>query len=173
MIVAIAAMPWVIAVMAPGFEYGGERYLRAVELSRITFVYILFISLVALQGGVLNSLGKFAAAAAAPIVLNLCLIGALLVSLLWLASPAMALAWGVAAAGLDAVPVAAARGPARGHGAGLPPAALDARDPAPVRARCCRACWAPASPRSTCWPTCSSPRCCPRVPSPTCTTPTG
>jgi putative peptidoglycan lipid II flippase len=99
-IVAIAAMPWVIAVMAPGFEYGGERYESAVELSRITFVYILFISLVALQGGVLNSLGKFAAAAAAPMVLNLCLIAAMLVSLLWLAEPATALAWGVAAAGL-------------------------------------------------------------------------
>jgi putative peptidoglycan lipid II flippase len=99
-IVAIVAMPWVIAVLAPGFEHGGERYQNAVELSRITFVYILFISLVALQAGVLNSLGKFAAAAAAPVVLNLCLIAALLVSLLWLASPAMALAWGVAAAGL-------------------------------------------------------------------------
>jgi putative peptidoglycan lipid II flippase len=99
-IVAVAAMPWVIAVMAPGFEYGGERYQSAVELSRITFVYILFISLVALQAGVLNSLGKFAAAAAAPMVLNLCLIAALLVSLLWLVSPATALAWGVAAAGL-------------------------------------------------------------------------
>jgi putative peptidoglycan lipid II flippase len=99
-IVAIAAMPWVIAVLAPGFEHGGERYQSAVELSRITFVYILFISLVALQAGVLNSLGKFAAAAAAPVVLNICLIGALLVSLFWLAEPATALAWGVAAAGL-------------------------------------------------------------------------
>jgi putative peptidoglycan lipid II flippase len=99
-IVIIAAMPWVIAVMAPGFEYGGERYQAAVELSRITFVYILFISLVALQAGVLNSLGRFAAAAAAPVVLNLCLIGALLVSVVWQAEPAVALAWGVAAAGL-------------------------------------------------------------------------
>jgi putative peptidoglycan lipid II flippase len=99
-IAAIAAMPWVIAVMAPGFEYGGERYQSAVDLSRITFVYILFISLVALQGGVLNSLGRFAAAAASPVVLNLCLIAALLVSVLWLAEPATALAWGVAAAGL-------------------------------------------------------------------------
>jgi putative peptidoglycan lipid II flippase len=99
-IVAIAAMPWVIAVMAPGFEYGGERYQAAVELSRITFVYILFISLVALQGGVLNSLGRFAAPAAAPMALNLCLIAALLISLVWLAEPARALAWGVAAAGL-------------------------------------------------------------------------
>ncbi len=99
-VVVIAAMPWVIAVMAPGFEYGGVRYQSAVELSRVTFVYILFISLVALQGGVLNSLGRFAAAAAAPIVLNLCLIAALLLSLWWLNQPAVALAWGVAAAGL-------------------------------------------------------------------------
>jgi putative peptidoglycan lipid II flippase len=99
-IVAIVAMPWLITVMAPGFEHGGERYQAAVELSRITFVYILFISLVALQGGVLNSLGRFAAAAAAPVVLNICMIGALLVSLWWLESPAVALAWGVAVSGL-------------------------------------------------------------------------
>jgi len=99
-IFVILAMPWVIAVMAPGFEYGGERYHAAVDLSRITFVYILFISLVALQAGVLNSLGRFAAAAAAPVVLNLCLIGALLLSMAWLVEPAVSLAWGVAAAGL-------------------------------------------------------------------------
>jgi putative peptidoglycan lipid II flippase len=99
-ILAIACMPWVIMVMAPGFEWQGLRYEASVELSRITFVYILFISLVALQSGVLNSLGRFAAAAAAPIVLNLCLIGALLLSALWLDAPAHALAWGVAAAGL-------------------------------------------------------------------------
>jgi putative peptidoglycan lipid II flippase len=99
-VVVIVAMPWVIAVLAPGFEYGGLRYQSAVELSRVTFVYILFISLVALQGGVLNSLGRFAAAAAAPVVLNVCLIGALLASLWWLNQPATALAWGVAAAGL-------------------------------------------------------------------------
>ena len=99
-IVVILAMPWVIAVMAPGFSHGGERYLAAVDLSRITFVYILFISLVALQAGVLNSLGRFAAAAAAPVILNLSLIGALLVSYFWLEQPAAALAWGVALAGL-------------------------------------------------------------------------
>ena len=94
------AMPWVIALMAPGFELGSVRYEGAVEFSRITFVYILFIALVALYGGVLNSLGRFAAAAAAPILLNLCLIGALILSALWLDAPAYALAWGVAAAGL-------------------------------------------------------------------------
>jgi putative peptidoglycan lipid II flippase len=96
----IAAMPWVILVIAPGFEPGSLRYEGAVELSRITFVYILFIALVALYGGVLNSLGRFAAAAAAPVALNLCLIGALVLSALWLDAPAQALAWGVAAAGL-------------------------------------------------------------------------
>jgi putative peptidoglycan lipid II flippase len=99
-ILAIACMPWVIMVMAPGFEWQGLRYQASVELSRITFVYILFISLVALHSGVLNSLGRFAAAAAAPILLNLSLIGALLLSALWLDAPAHALAWGVAVAGL-------------------------------------------------------------------------
>ncbi|MEM7022877.1 MAG: murein biosynthesis integral membrane protein MurJ, partial [Pseudomonadota bacterium] len=99
-ILVILGMPWVIAVMAPGFAHGGERYLAAVDLSRITFIYILFISLVALQAGVLNSLGRFAAAAAAPIILNLSLIGALLLSYFWLEQPAVSLAWGVALAGL-------------------------------------------------------------------------
>ncbi len=99
-IAAIVAMPWVIALFAPGFDRGGVRYLGAVELGRITFVYILFISLVALYGGILNSLGRFATAAAAPILLNLCLIGALLASFAWFGAPAYALAWGVAAAGL-------------------------------------------------------------------------
>ena len=99
-LLTIVAMPWVIALMAPGFEPGSVRYDGAVEFSRITFVYILFIALVALYGGVLNSLGRFAAAASAPILLNLCLIGALILSALWFDAPADALAWGVAAAGL-------------------------------------------------------------------------
>ena len=99
-LLTIVAMPWVIALMAPGFEPGSVRYQGAVEFSRITFVYILFIALVALYGGVLNSLGRFAAAAAAPILLNLCLIAALVLSSLWFEAPADALAWGVAAAGL-------------------------------------------------------------------------
>ncbi len=99
-VVAIAAMPWVIFLTAPGFGTDDPRYHSAVEFSRITFCYILFISLTALYGGVLNSLGRFAAAAAAPVMLNLSLIGAMIVSVLWLDAPAYALAWGVAAAGL-------------------------------------------------------------------------
>jgi putative peptidoglycan lipid II flippase len=99
-VVAIVAMPWVIVLMAPGFGADDPRYDHAVEFSRITFCYILFISLTALYGGVLNSLGRFAAAAAAPVMLNLSLIGAMIVSVLWLDAPAYALAWGVAVAGL-------------------------------------------------------------------------
>lgn len=99
-IVAIMFMPWIIRVMTPGFEVGSERYEAAVDLSRITFCYILFISLVALYGGILNSLGRFAVPAAAPIILNLCLIAGMALSYFWFDATAKALAWGLAAAGL-------------------------------------------------------------------------
>ncbi|MEM9439496.1 MAG: murein biosynthesis integral membrane protein MurJ [Pseudomonadota bacterium] len=99
-VVAMVAMPWVIRVMAPGFEVGSERFEAAVELSRITFCYILFISLVALYGGMLNSLGHFAVPAAAPVVLNLCLIAGMTLSYFWFDAPARALAYGLAIAGL-------------------------------------------------------------------------
>ena len=72
------AMPWVITVLAPGFVDEPRKFDLAVDLTRITFPYILLISLVALFGGMLNSTGRFAAYAAAPILLNLSLIGAAL-----------------------------------------------------------------------------------------------
>ena len=93
------AMPVVMLGFAPGFAGDAAQFDLAVLLTRITFPYLLFISLVSLMAGVLNSMGKFAAAAATPVLLNICLIGAIL----WLApltqSPAHALAWGVALAG--------------------------------------------------------------------------
>ena len=94
------AMPGLMMVFAPGFLAEPETFAVAVELSRITFPYLLFISLVSLLGGVLNSLGRFAAAAASPILLNLVLIGAILVAAPFFPSPAHALAWGVAVAGV-------------------------------------------------------------------------
>lgn len=101
-VVAIAelAMPWLVRVIATGFTPGGERYLLAVELARLTFPYLMLISLAALVGGVLNSLGRFAAAAFAPILLNLALVAALglAIALGW--SAAHALAWGVLVAGV-------------------------------------------------------------------------
>jgi len=71
-------MPLVMHVIAPGFEAEPAKFALVVELSRITFPYLLFISLVALQGGLLNTLDRFAAAAATPVLLNIFLIGALL-----------------------------------------------------------------------------------------------
>ena len=93
-------MPWVLRIVAPGFADEPERFGLAVEFARVTFPYLVFISLVSLQGGVLNSLDKFAAVAATPILLNLCLIGALLGLTRVLPTAGHAAAWGVLAAGL-------------------------------------------------------------------------
>ncbi len=93
------AMPWAMRLFAPGFLDEPEKFSLAVDLTRITFPYLLFISLVSLMAGVLNSFGKFAAAAATPILLNLCLIGAVLIYAPMAESPGHALAWGVFAAG--------------------------------------------------------------------------
>lgn len=67
-------MPWVVAVLAPGFAGDGGKIELATELSRITFPFLLFISIVSFQSGILNSLSKFAAPAAAPVILNLMMI---------------------------------------------------------------------------------------------------
>lgn len=94
------AMPWLMHVLAPGFLATPERFDLAVELTRITFPYLPMISLVALYGGMLNSLERFAAVAAAPILLNLILVAAVLGFADRFETPGHALAWGVAAAGL-------------------------------------------------------------------------
>lgn len=102
-LLALWGMPWILYAIAPGFDREGIRYEYAVEMSRVTFPYLLLMSLTALLGGVLNARDRFAPFASAPILFNLCLIGALLLS------PAMeaagettghALAWGVLAAGV-------------------------------------------------------------------------
>ncbi|MEO5336575.1 MAG: murein biosynthesis integral membrane protein MurJ, partial [Magnetospirillum sp. WYHS-4] len=94
------AMPWILMAFVPGFLGEPGKFDLTVELTRITFPYILFISLVSLLGGVLNSLHRFAAAAFAPALLNLCLIGAVLGLGKILPTAGHALAWGVAAAGV-------------------------------------------------------------------------
>ncbi len=94
------AMPWAMYGFAPGFAAEPEKFELAVELTRITFPYLLFISIVSQLGGVLNSLGRFAAVAATPILLNLALIGALLGLTPHVETPGHALAWGVAGAGV-------------------------------------------------------------------------
>jgi putative peptidoglycan lipid II flippase len=71
------ATPWLLDVLAPGFRADPDKFALTVGLTRITFPYLLFISLTALQGGVLNSVERFAATAATPILLNIFLISAL------------------------------------------------------------------------------------------------
>ena len=93
-------MPWIMQAFAPGFIDQPEKFDLTVLLTRITFPYLLFISIVSLMAGVLNALGRFAAAAATPILLNLSLIGAITVLAPFLPSPAHALAWGVFGAGV-------------------------------------------------------------------------
>ncbi len=70
-------MPAIMHVVAPGFAADPGKFALAVELTRITFPYLLFIVLVALLGSVLNAVDRFAAAAATPILPNLFLIAAL------------------------------------------------------------------------------------------------
>ncbi|MBF9046083.1 murein biosynthesis integral membrane protein MurJ [Rhodobacterales bacterium LSUCC0031] len=78
-LVAQLAMPWLVLAMASGFA-GDVRLEMAVDMGRVAFAYILFISLAALLSGLLNATGRFAAAAAAPILLNLILIAALVLA---------------------------------------------------------------------------------------------
>ena len=80
---AVLAMPWLMLLLAPGFVEDPSKYELAVLLTQLAFPYLLCISVVALLSGVLNSLGRFTAAAAAPIVLNVVLIGAIGLAL-WL-----------------------------------------------------------------------------------------
>ncbi|MCO6419936.1 murein biosynthesis integral membrane protein MurJ [Siccirubricoccus sp. KC 17139] len=99
-VLGILFMPQLMRVLAPGFIGDPMKLGLAVELTRITFPYLLFICLTALVSGVLNGLDRFAAAAAAPIFFNLLSMSALLFLTPFVATPAHALAWGVTLSGV-------------------------------------------------------------------------
>jgi putative peptidoglycan lipid II flippase len=96
---ALAFTPALIGLLAPGFGADPARFILAVELTRITFPYLLLVSLVTLYGGILNALSRFAAAAAAPVLLNLSMMLTLAVAVFF-PSPGHAAAWGVLLAGI-------------------------------------------------------------------------
>ena len=96
---ALVFMPWVVGILAPGFRSDPARFALAVDLSRITFPYLLLMTLVTLYGGILNALSRFAAAAAAPILLNLSLMMALALAAFF-PTAGHAAAWGVLIAGV-------------------------------------------------------------------------
>jgi putative peptidoglycan lipid II flippase len=93
---ALVFTPTVISVLAPGLD--PERFALATALTRITFPYLLLVSLVTLYGGILNTLGRFASPAAAPILLNFAMMVTLGVAWLF-PSAGYAAAWGVLLAG--------------------------------------------------------------------------
>ncbi len=76
-VLAVLAMPWLMLALAPGFVEDPAKYQLAVDLSQIAFPYLFCMSIVALLSGVLNSMHRYWAAAAAPILLNVVLISAL------------------------------------------------------------------------------------------------
>ena len=92
--------PYLIYIIAPGFLEDQIKFNLAVELTRITFPFLLFVSLSSFFAGILNSNNKFAAAAAAPIILNVVLISSLIYSFIQGLDYAKQLSYGVTIAGI-------------------------------------------------------------------------
>jgi putative peptidoglycan lipid II flippase len=99
-VVGVLAAPWLVYVSAPGFAADSGKFELTVALTRMTFPYILFMSLVALAGGVLNSWGRFAVPAFTPVLLNLSFIVLALLLAPHLSEPVMALGWAVLLGGI-------------------------------------------------------------------------
>ncbi|MGH1542803.1 MAG: murein biosynthesis integral membrane protein MurJ [Arenicella sp.] len=99
-VAGVAGAPWLVKLFAPGFIEHPEKFALTVDALRIMFPYLFFISLVAMSAGILNTLQRFAVPAATPILLNLCLILALLFILPMVDSATRALAFGVLIAGV-------------------------------------------------------------------------
>jgi putative peptidoglycan lipid II flippase len=91
-------MPQAMRVLAPGFGEDAEQRRLAIELTRITFPYLLLITLVTLYGGMLNVMHRFASAAGASIFLNIAMMATLAVAI-WFPTPGHAAAWGVLISG--------------------------------------------------------------------------
>ncbi|MDR2000459.1 MAG: murein biosynthesis integral membrane protein MurJ [Zoogloeaceae bacterium] len=91
----VVGAPLLIYISAPGFSADADKFALTVELTRITFPYILFMSLVALSAGILNTWSRFALPAFTPVLLNVAMIGGALLAAPWFDPPILALAWAV------------------------------------------------------------------------------
>jgi putative peptidoglycan lipid II flippase len=98
LVVAWLFMPQVISLLAPGFADDSEQRRLAIELTRITFPYLLLITLVTLYGGMLNVMHRYASASAASIFLNISMMATLALAA-WFPSVGHAAAWGVLISG--------------------------------------------------------------------------
>jgi putative peptidoglycan lipid II flippase len=94
-ILGMLAAPWIVQVSAPGFIADQTKFQLTVELLRITFPYIFFISLVSLAGGVLNTYGNFSVPAFSPVWLNIAFIAAALLAAPYFNNSIYVLAWAV------------------------------------------------------------------------------
>ncbi len=96
----VAGAPLLIYISAPGFAADADKFALTVELTRITFPYIFFMSLVAMAAGVLNTWSRFALPAFTPVLLNLSFIAMALFAAPWFDPPVLALAWAVFLGGI-------------------------------------------------------------------------
>ena len=99
-VLGIAAAPLIVYVTAPGFAAAPEKFALTVQLLRITFPYILFIALVALAAGILNTWSRFAVPAITPALLNVSFIVGAAFFAHYFDPPVLVLAWAVFAGGL-------------------------------------------------------------------------
>ncbi len=94
-LLGMLAAPWLVSLIAPGFRADATKIQLTVELLRITFPYIFFISLVSMAGGVLNTYNRFGIPAFTPVWLNVSMIAAVLFFADYFDEPIKALAWAV------------------------------------------------------------------------------
>jgi putative peptidoglycan lipid II flippase len=99
-VLGILAAPAIIYVTAPGFARSPDKYHLSLEMLRITFPYIFFISLTAFAGGILNTYSRFSVPAFTPVLLNLSFIAFALWAAPYFDPPVLALAWAVFVGGI-------------------------------------------------------------------------
>lgn len=99
-LVGTIGAPWLVWISAPGFHAEPDKFALTVTLTRITFPYIFFMSLVALGAGILNTWGRFAIPAFTPVLLNLSFITLALFAAPYFDPPALVLAWAVFVGGV-------------------------------------------------------------------------
>jgi len=97
---AMIFMPQVAMVFSPGAIHDPKKFALTVELLRLTFPFVLFISMTALAGGALNSFNRFGMPALVPVILNLCMISAALWLSPHLHTPILALGWAILFGGI-------------------------------------------------------------------------
>lgn len=99
-VLGVVGAPWIVRVFAPGFAQSGDRFELAVTMLRITFPYLMLVSLTALSGAVLNTYSRFWVSAFTPILLNISMILAAIYLAPSFKTSIIALAWGVFIAGI-------------------------------------------------------------------------